>query len=102
MIANNLILTNAHAVEYASLIQVYIYIYYNNVLYLYIYMYIYIWKVKKRQSETKFLASVLAVGHECDLALLKIQDSSFWHDTKPLELGNLPDLLEDVIYIYII
>jgi len=70
------ILTNAHAVEYGSLIQ-----------------------VKKRESEKKYVASVLAVGHECDLALLKVEDSSFWTDLEPLEFGAIPDLQEDVSVI---
>lgn len=76
MIDNKYILTNAHAVEYGSLIQ-----------------------VKKRQSESKYLASVVAVGHECDLAILTIEDSGFWEGTKPLQFGELPDLLEDVSVI---
>ena len=76
VINGNRILTNAHAVEYGSLIQ-----------------------VKKRQSEKKYVASVLAVGHECDLALLKVEDPSFWTDLEPLEFGNIPDLQEDVTVI---
>eukprot|EP01041_Mallomonas_annulata_P009432 gene9432-19589_t len=76
MISGEFILTNAHAVEYGSLIQ-----------------------VKKRQSERKFLASVLALGHECDLALLRVEDPSFWTDTEALELGDVPDLLENVSVI---
>ena len=76
VIDGNRILTNAHAVEYGSLIQ-----------------------VKKRQSEKKYVASVLAVGHECDLALLKVEDSSFWKDIEPLEFGDIPDLQEDVTVI---
>ena len=67
------ILTNAHSVEYGSLVQ-----------------------VKKRQSEDKFVASVLAVGHECDLAILEVEDEAFWNDLDPLEFGELPDLFEDV------
>lgn len=42
MIDGQRILTNAHAVEYGSLIQ-----------------------VKKRQCEKKYVASVVALGHEC-------------------------------------
>ena len=76
VIDGNRILTNAHAVEYGSLIQ-----------------------VKKRQSEKKYVASVLAVGHECDLALLKVEDPSFWTDLEPLEFGDIPDLQEDVTVI---
>jgi len=67
------ILTNAHAVEYGSIVQ-----------------------VKKRQSEKKYLAPVVAVGHECDLAVLTVSDDDFWTDTTPLKFGQLPDLLEDV------
>lgn len=73
MIDDKHILTNAHAVEYGSLIQ-----------------------VKKRQSERKYLSSVVAVGHECDLALLRVEDEDFWTDAVPLVFGDLPDLLEDV------
>jgi len=86
------ILTNAHAVEYGSIVQ-----------------------VKKRQSEKKYLATVVAglwpttdyhllcelslltriiVGHECDLAVLTVSDDDFWTDTTPLKFGQLPDLLE--------
>jgi len=70
------ILTNAHAVEYGSLIQ-----------------------VKKRQSEKKYVASVIAVGHECDLAILSVEDATFWEGLVPLKFGNIPELLEDVSVI---
>eukprot|EP01038_Epipyxis_sp_PR26KG_P014895 gene14895-20031_t len=73
IIGDNKILTNAHAVEYGSLIQ-----------------------VKKRQSEKKYIASVVAVGHECDLAILSVEDPTFWENVEPLVFGNIPDLLEDV------
>lgn len=76
IIEGNRILTNAHAVEYGSLIQ-----------------------VKKRSCEKKYVASVIAVGHECDLAMLSIDDPSFWHGLNALEFGPLPDLLEDVSVI---
>lgn len=76
VIDGNRILTNAHAVEYGSLVQ-----------------------VKKRQSEDKYTAKVVAVGHECDLAILEVQEASFWKDLKPLKFGNIPDLLEDVSVI---
>jgi len=64
-IGNNRILTNAHAVEYGSLIQ-----------------------VKKRQSEDKYVASVAAVGHECDLAILTVEDPSFWTIFHPSNLAH--------------
>jgi S1-C subfamily serine protease len=76
VIDGNRILTNAHAVEYGSLIQ-----------------------VKKRSSEKKYVASVIAVGHECDLAMLQVDDPSFWEGMEPLAFGPIPDLMEDVSVI---
>lgn len=73
ILPNKQILTNAHAVEYGSLIQ-----------------------VKKRQSEKKFSAYVTAVSHECDLAVLAVEDDAFWNDVEALAFGELPDLFEDV------
>ena len=70
------LLTNAHAIEYGNLIQ-----------------------VKKRDSENKFVASVEAVGHECDLAILRVEDASFWESMSPLKLGAIPELLEEVSVI---
>lgn len=67
------ILTNAHAIEWGSLIQ-----------------------VKKGQSEKKYLATMEAVGHECDLAILKIEDASFFDGLTALKFGELPDLFEEV------
>lgn len=73
VIGGNKILTNAHAVEYGSLIQ-----------------------VKAGDSEKKYVASAVAVGHECDLAILSVEDGDFWKQVTPLEFGELPDLLDDV------
>ena len=70
------ILTNAHAVEFGSLIQ-----------------------VKKRESEDKYVASVAAVGHECDLAILTVEDDKFWEGMLPLKFGGVPELLEEVSVI---
>ena len=39
------------------------------------------------------------VGHECDLAMLAIDDPTFWSELDPLEFGPIPDLLEDVSVI---
>lgn len=35
-------------------------------------------KVKRRGDDRKFLARVLAVGTECDIALLTVDDDAFW------------------------
>ena len=49
-------------------------------------------KVKRRADDQKFLAQVLAIGTDCDIALLTVEDEAFWEGVKPLELGPLPTL----------
>ena len=39
------------------------------------------------------------MGHECDLAMLHVEDPTFWTGLEPLEFGPIPDLLEDVSVI---
>jgi S1-C subfamily serine protease len=49
--------------------------------------------VKRRADDTRFEARVLAVGTECDVALLTVDDDAFWESVVPLELGaELPEL----------
>eukprot|EP01135_Chromosphaera_perkinsii_P004605 Nk52_evm5s291 gene=Nk52_evmTU5s291 len=53
--------------------------------------------VRKHGSPIKYMARVEHVGHECDLALLKVDDEeSFWCDVPPLEFGTIPDLRDKV------
>src|SRR3990170_3923539 len=40
----------------------------------------------------KYPATVEFVGHDCDLALLKIYDTSFFDGTVPLQIGDLPQV----------
>ena len=49
-------------------------------------------KVKRRADDQKFLAQVLAIGTDCDIALLTVEDEAFWEGVTPLELGPLPTL----------
>ncbi|VAX24061.1 hypothetical protein MNBD_NITROSPINAE02-2225 [hydrothermal vent metagenome] len=70
------ILTNAHVVGGAMFIE-----------------------IKKSNNPKKYIAYVEAVGHECDLAILKPRDKSFFDGTAPMELGELPDL-HDTISVY--
>ena len=51
--------------------------------------------VRKQSSPDKFKARVAAVSHECDLALLVVEDESFFNDLTPLEIApDLPQLQE--------
>ncbi|CAI7925936.1 unnamed protein product [Closterium sp. NIES-53] len=76
IIENRRVLTNAHSVEHHTQV-----------------------KVKKRGSDTKYLATVLAVGTECDIALLSVEDDEFWKDVQPLKLGSLPHLQDPVTVV---
>ena len=48
---------------------------------------------RRRQSNS---TQTITVGHECDLAILSVDDPKFWKDLKQLTFGPLPDLLDDV------
>ena len=48
--------------------------------------------MKRRGDDQKFIAEVLAIGTECDIALLTVKDDAFWMGVQPLELGSLPRL----------
>lgn len=67
------ILTNAHVVSNATFIM-----------------------VRKQGDPKKYVAKLAASGHQCDLALLKVEDKSFFKDMKPLEIGELPRLQDKV------
>lgn len=70
------LLTNAHSVEYHSQV-----------------------KVKRRGDDRKYLARVLAVGTECDIALLTVDDAAFWEGVTPVRFGPLPALQDSVFVV---
>ncbi|KAJ4839161.1 Protease Do-like 9, partial [Turnera subulata] len=76
IIGGRRVLTNAHSVEHHTQV-----------------------KLKKRGSETKYLATVLAIGTECDIALLTVSDDEFWEGVVPVEFGNLPALQDAVTVV---
>ncbi|MBI4054586.1 MAG: trypsin-like peptidase domain-containing protein [Elusimicrobia bacterium] len=67
VVGENRILTNAHVVGD----QVYL-------------------QVRKAGRPEKFTAELEFVAHDCELALLRVSDSSFFKDTSPIPLGDLP------------
>ena len=73
IISENRILTNAHVVKDQTFIQ-----------------------VKKHGDPRKYTAKLVAIGNDCDLALLTVEDESFFNDTKPLSFGGLPELQDTV------
>jgi len=46
--------------------------------------------LRKFGNPTKFPARVEAVGHDCDLALLTVEDPLFWENMYALQLGDIP------------
>ncbi|KAJ6748635.1 hypothetical protein OIU79_029689 [Salix purpurea] len=76
VISERRVLTNAHSVEHYTQV-----------------------KLKKRGSDTKYLATVLAIGTECDIALLTVNDDEFWEGVSPVEFGELPALQDAVTVV---
>ncbi|MBN1255958.1 MAG: trypsin-like peptidase domain-containing protein [Deltaproteobacteria bacterium] len=73
IISGNKVLTNAHVVADQTFIQ-----------------------VKRAGQAKKYNAAVEVVAHECDLALLKVDDPAFFAGVKPLTLGDLPRMRDKV------
>jgi len=73
IIEGNRILTNAHVVSDQTFIQ-----------------------VKKNADPKKYTARLVAIGHDCDLALLEVEDPLFFKNIIPLEFGELPKLQDSV------
>ena len=74
IIKGNKILTNAHVVSNHTFVQ-----------------------VKKRNDSKKFTAKVEIIGHDCDLAILSVDDPEFFEGTKPIEIEyRLPKLQDSV------
>jgi S1-C subfamily serine protease len=67
------IMTNAHVVSWARQIL-----------------------VKRYQDPATYVARVAFIGHDCDLAVLEVQDESFFDGLEPLALGELPKVRSTV------
>lgn len=55
--------------------------------------------MKRRGDDQKFLAHVLALGVDCDMALMTVDDDAFWDGVEPLEFGPLPKLQDTVAVV---
>ena len=53
--------------------------------------------VRRYQDPRPYVAEVEYVGHDCDLAVLTVQDSRFFENLEPLELGELPKVRSTVV-----
>lgn len=55
--------------------------------------------VEKENDPKKYTATVEHIAHDCDLALLKVDDPDFFKTTKPLALGGIPEL-ESMVSVF--
>lgn len=75
-ISERRVVTNAHAVAFQTSIR-----------------------VRKHGSAEKFVARVVGVCHQSDLAVLSVEDEAFWRDVDCLEFGDIPELQESITVI---
>jgi len=68
------IMTNAHVVSWAKQILVHRY-----------------------QDPRPYLAHVKFIAHDCDLALLEVEEESFFSGLEPLRFGDLPKVRSTVV-----
>ena len=76
IIEGNRILTNAHVVSGAVNIN-----------------------VKRPDQKKEFRAELLHIAHDCDLAMLKVEDPNFFQGAQPLVIGELPALSSPVVVV---
>ena len=73
IIDGNRILTNAHVISNNTFIQ-----------------------IKKAGEAKKYTARVDSISHESDLAILKVDDQSFFKNSQALKIGELPQVRDKV------
>ncbi|XP_062513956.1 uncharacterized protein LOC134189634 isoform X2 [Corticium candelabrum] len=76
VISGRRILTNAHVVAYQKQMR-----------------------VRKHGDAKKYTAHLICIGHECDIAMLGVEDDKFWNSLEALEFGAVPQLEEDVVCV---
>lgn len=76
IISGKRILTNAHVIANQRFVQ-----------------------VKRAGEVKKYVAEVEFVAHDCDLAILKVSDDSFFTGAEPIAIGNLAKM-QDKVAVY--
>ncbi len=74
IIENNYILTNAHVVANQTFLE-----------------------VQRYGQRKRYIANVIFVSHQADLALLKVEDKDFFTGVTPLTFGTLPEVEEKIV-----
>ncbi|MEM7144458.1 MAG: trypsin-like peptidase domain-containing protein [Verrucomicrobiota bacterium] len=76
LVGENKFLTNAHVVSDSRILY-----------------------IKKVGDPKPYKARILHIAHDCDLAMLEVEDYSAFEGVKPLELGGIPQLNTTVIAV---
>lgn len=76
LVGPNMFLTNAHVVSNSRLLF-----------------------IKRVDDPKPYEAEIVHIAHDCDLALLRVKDSSAFEDVQPLEIGSVPPLNSTVIAV---
>lgn len=74
IIEGDRILTNAHVVANHTFIE-----------------------VERYGQRKRYIAKVISVSHQADLALLKVEDKTFFSNVKPLTFGSLPNIEQKIV-----
>lgn len=53
--------------------------------------------VRRYQDPRPYVAKVRFIGHDCDLAILEVDDPTFFEGLQPLEFGELPKVRSSVV-----
>ncbi len=54
-------------------------------------------EVQRYGERKRYIATVYAVSHQADLALLKVKDKAFFKGVTPLEFGKLPEVEQQIV-----
>ena len=49
-------------------------------------------RIQRADQPKDYEAELAFIAHDCDLAILKVRDESFFENTVPLEIGKLPEI----------
>ncbi len=55
--------------------------------------------VKRADRPARYVARVLFAGHDCDLAIITVDDAAFWEGMEPLRIGAQPEMRSSVATI---
>mmetsp|Transcript_20374 Transcript_20374/g.41134 ORF Transcript_20374/g.41134 Transcript_20374/m.41134 type:complete len:515 (-) Transcript_20374:137-1681(-) len=54
-------------------------------------------RARRRGSPKKFTAKVITINQQSDLAMLTVEDNSFWDNLEELDFDQVPELQENVV-----